>query len=90
MTLFRFRTQIIFALSGICLLGTAQSQIPIWSFNPDPNFPARTFVSPTEPAATVKYTISNNSSTKTHRLVLSSKTPRGISQVGGPCVRGWS
>ena len=70
-------------LSAFCIITTTvHAGIPVWSFSPNGS-PAVT-VSATG-AATVSYTVTNNSR-KPHRLVLSSKTPTGIAQPGGPCV----
>ena len=70
-------------LSAFCMITTTiHAGIPVWSFSPNGS-PAVT-VSATG-TATVSYTVTNNSK-KPHQLVLSSKTPTGISQMGGPCV----
>lgn len=70
-------------LSAFCIITTTvHAGIPVWSFSPNGS-PVVT-VSATG-TATVSYTLTNNSR-KPHRLVLSSKTPAGISQPGGPCV----
>lgn len=61
---------------------TVYAGIPVWSITPNGS-PVVT-VSATGTAA-VSYTVTNNSK-KPHRLVLSAKTPTGISQTGGPCV----
>ncbi len=60
----------------------AYAGLSVWSFIPI-NSP-HVSVSATG-AATVSYTVTNNS-TKAHQLVLSSSTPSGISQSGGACV----
>ncbi|HHR1366091.1 TPA: hypothetical protein ACS3GD_001628 [Legionella pneumophila] len=82
MNLSLLTNQILLGLSSMCLMSTVQAQIPVWSFSPNGS-PVVT-VSATG-VATVSYTVRNNSQ-KPHRLVLSSKTPTGISQPGGPCV----
>ncbi|RUR08545.1 hypothetical protein [Legionella sp. km772] len=70
-------------LSVFCMITTTvHAGIPVWSITPIGS-PAVT-VSATG-TATVSYTVTNNSK-KPHRLVLSAKTPTGISQTGGPCV----
>ena len=70
-------------LSAFCIITTTvHAGIPVWSFSPNGS-PAVT-VSATG-TATVSYTVTNNSR-KPLRLVLSSKTPTGIAQPGGPCV----
>ena len=61
---------------------TVHAAIPLWSFSPNGS-PVIT-VSATG-TATINYTLTNNSK-KPHRLLLSSQTPAGISQQGGPCV----
>ncbi|RAP36641.1 hypothetical protein B1207_07500 [Legionella quinlivanii] len=67
---------------SIFITTVVHAGIPLWSFSP--NGSPVVFVSATG-TATVSYTVSNNSQ-KPHRLVLSSDTPTGISQAGGPCV----
>ena len=70
-------------LSAFCIITTTvHAGMPVWSFSP--NGSPQVSVSATG-TAVVSYTITNNSK-KPHRLVLSSKTPAGISQSGGPCV----
>lgn len=63
-------------------MSTVQAGVQVWSFSP--NGSPAVSVSALD-TATVSYTVTNNSR-KPHRLVLSSKTPAGISQTGGPCV----
>jgi hypothetical protein len=74
--------QILLGLSSMCLMSTVQAGIPVWSFSPIGSPVVSVSATGT---ATVQYTITNNSK-KPHRLVLSSRTPAGISQSGGPCV----
>ena len=70
-------------LSAFCIITTTvHAGMPVWSFSP--NGSPQVTVSATG-SAVVSYTITNNSK-KPHRLVLSSKTPAGISQSAGPCV----
>lgn len=70
-------------LSAFCIITTTvHAGMPVWSFSP--NGSPQVSVSATG-TATVSYIITNNSK-KPHRLVLSSNTPAGISQSGGPCV----
>lgn len=82
MNLSPLMNQILLGLSSMCLMSTVQAGIPVWSFSPIGS--PVVSVSATG-IATVQYTITNNSK-KPHRLVLSSQTPTGISQPGGPCV----
>lgn len=84
MNLSPLTNQILLGLSSMCLMSTVQAGIPIpvWSFSPIGS--PVVSVSATG-ITTVQYTITNNSK-KPHQLVLSSKTPTGISQSGGPCV----
>lgn len=82
MNLSPLMNQILLGLSSMCLMSTVQARIPVWSFSPIGS-PVVT-VSATG-VATVSYTVRNNSK-KPHQLVLSAKTPTGISQSGGPCV----
>lgn len=70
-------------LSVFCIITTTvHAGIPLWGFSP--NGSPQVTLSATG-TATVSYNITNNSK-KTRRLVLSSQTPAGISQPGGPCV----
>lgn len=64
------------------MASTAHAGIPVWSFTPNGSPVVNVTNTGT---ATVSYTISNNSA-KPHQLLLSSNTPAGISQSGGPCV----
>lgn len=61
---------------------TTHAGTPLWSFSPNGSPVVSVSAIGTEP---VSYTITNNSK-KSHSLVLSSKTPAGIVQSGGPCV----
>lgn len=73
----------VLGLSAFCIITTTvHAGIPLWSFSP--NGSPQVIVSATG-TATVSYTVTNNSK-KPHQLMLSSKTPSGISQSGGPCV----
>lgn len=73
----------VLGLSAFCIITTTvHAGIPLFSFSP--NGSPQVTVSATG-TATVSYTVTNNSK-KPHRLVLSSQTPAGISQPGGPCV----
>jgi hypothetical protein len=82
MKLSSLMNQTLLGLSCLCLMNTVQAQMPVWSFTPIGS-PVVT-VSATS-VASVSYTVRNNSS-KPHQLMLSSTTPSGISQLGGPCV----
>ena len=82
MNLSSVTNQILLGFSSMCLMSTVQAGIPVWSFSPIGS--PVVSVSATE-TAVVKYTVTNNSN-KSHQLVLSSNTPAGISQSGGPCV----
>lgn len=83
MKLSRLMNQTGLAISAFCMITTtAHASIPAWSVSPIGS-PVVT-VSATGTAA-ISYTVTNNSQ-KPHRLVLSSETPSGISQLGGPCV----
>ncbi|MDI1351700.1 MAG: hypothetical protein PSV35_02865 [bacterium] len=76
-------TNQVLGLSTLCIItSTVHAGIPLWSFSP--NGSPQVTVSATG-TATASYTITNNSK-KLRRLVLSSNTPTGISQSGGPCV----
>jgi hypothetical protein len=73
----------VLGLGALCIITTVvHAGIPLWSFSP--NGSPQVTVSATG-TATVIYTVTNNSK-KPHQLMLSSKTPSGISQSGGPCV----
>jgi len=78
MELAHLMQQLGMVLSAFCLITAAQAGIPVWSFSPDSSFPPHTTVSTTG-TATVKYTISNNS-TKAHNLVIKPQT--GVTQNG--------
>jgi hypothetical protein len=69
-------------ITFILLSNTVQAGIPAWSFSTNGS-PIIT-VSATE-TATASYILSNNSK-KSHRLVLATQTPAGISQTGDPCM----
>lgn len=70
-------------LSAFCIVTTTvHADIPLWRFSP--NGSPLVTVSATG-TATASYTLTNESK-KPHQLVLSSTTPTGISQSGGPCV----
>lgn len=60
----------------------AQAGLPMWGFTANGNPAVMVSAAGT---VSISYTINNNSK-KPHRLVLSSKTPTGISQSGSPCV----
>lgn len=73
----------VLGLSAACILNTTvHAGVPLWSISPNGS-PIIT-VSATG-TATFSYTITNNSR-KPHQLLLSTKTPTGVSQPGGPCV----
>ncbi|CAM2944203.1 transmembrane protein (fibronectin III domain and Gp5 C-terminal repeat) [Legionella steigerwaltii] len=72
-----------FSLGVFCIITTTiHAGIPVWSFSPNGSPVVTVSAMGT---ATVSYTVTNNSK-KPHQLVLSAKTPTGISQSGGPCV----
>lgn len=73
----------VLGLTALCIITTTiHAGIPLWSFSP--NGSPQVTISATG-TATVSYTVTNNSK-KPHQLMLSSKTPSGITQSGGPCV----
>lgn len=82
MNLSSLRNRIILGLCGLCLLSAVQAGIPVWSFSPIGSPVVSVSATGT---AVVQYTVTNNSK-KAHQLVLSAKTPAGISQLGAPCV----
>ena len=71
----------ILVLMGL-INGVATAGTPVWTFTPIGS--PVVSVSNTG-TATVSYTVTNNSE-KPHQLLLSSSTPAGITQSGGPCV----
>ena len=81
MKLARLISQLGMGFITFCFITAAPAGIPIWSFAPVTGFPPTTMVSATG-TATVKYTVSNNSS-KAHKLVLKPQT--GVSQ-NGSCI----
>lgn len=83
MNLSHLMNQTGLGLSTFCMITTTvYAGSPLWSFSPIGSPVVAVSATGT---ATVSYTVTNNSK-KPHRLVLSAKTPTGISQTGGPCV----
>lgn len=83
MNLLRVMNQTGLGFSALFMITTSvHAGIPLWSITP--NGSTAISVSATS-TATVSYTVTNNSKNP-HQLVLSTKTPTGISQTGGPCV----
>lgn len=78
----RLANQVLGLSAFFIITTTVDAGIPLWSFSPDGSPVVSVSATGT---ATVNYTLTNNSK-KPHRLVLSPKTPAGISQPASPCV----